>query len=60
MNSCTTNQMMDRLLVSFLPIVSFQLPVTNKQLSSTTTLIYGQFVKKKTQVLIKNCLDSLG
>ena len=48
MNSCTTNQMMDQLLVSFLLIVSFQLPVMNKQLSSTTTLIYGQFVKKHT------------
>ena len=39
MNNCTTNQMKGQLLVSFLPIVSFQLPVMNKQLSSTTTQI---------------------
>ena len=32
-------------LVSFSPIVSFQLPVMSKQLSSTTTQLYGQFVK---------------
>lgn len=48
MNSCNTNQMKGQSLVSFLPIVSFQLPVMNKQLSSTITLIYGQFVKKNT------------
>ena len=52
-----TNQMKGQSLVSFSPIVSFQLPVMSKQLSSTTTQLYGQFVK--TQVLIKNCLDSL-